>query len=261
MASFDMCPDCLAEYSNPLDRRFHAQPVACPTCGPQVWLETKSDGELFRDEALSEARRLLLAGKIVAIKGLGGFHLACDATNSAAVAELRQRKLRADKPFALMMPSLESVEAHCLLNQTEREQLNSRERPIVILSRREGSTIVHEVAPGQDWLGIMLPYTPLHHLLLSLTGFPLVATSGNLSDEPICIDEKEALERLGGTVSADTRMVQNGPACDGWIPPGRGGRGRGASPDEEPVIGVPARGAPPTAPPTAPARSAGSCWK
>ena len=125
MASFDMCPDCLAEYSNPLDRRFHAQPVACPTCGPQVWLETKSDGELFRDEALSEARRLLLAGKIVAIKGLGGFHLACDATNSAAVAELRQRKLRADKPFALMMPSLESVEAHCLPNQTEREQLNA----------------------------------------------------------------------------------------------------------------------------------------
>jgi len=204
MAPFPMCPDCREEYDNPLDRRFHAQPVACPVCGPQVWLEGGGSSEpdaaaLNGDLAIQEARRLLGRGKILAIRGLGGFHLACDATNPFAVSELRRRKLRVDKPFALMVANLSAARRHCLVDQVGSELLSSRERPIVILNRRPDSPVVEQVAPGQGTLGIMLPYTPLHHLLLETEdGFPdaLVMTSGNLSEEPIATANDEARERL-----------------------------------------------------------------
>ncbi|RJP47145.1 MAG: carbamoyltransferase HypF [Anaerolineaceae bacterium] len=208
MAGFPLCPDCEREYKDPMDRRFHAQPVACPVCGPSIWLESWKVGKLERssdgDTAIADTRRLLADGKIVAIKGLGGFHLACDATNVASVTELRRRKLRVDKPFALMMPDLETVECHCFVSNAERELLTSAARPIVLLKRKPESIIVEEVAPRQDWLGVMLPYTPLHYLLfaepnverLTFNVQPLVMTSGNLSEEPIATDNDEARQRL-----------------------------------------------------------------
>lgn len=205
MSPFAMCPGCGREYGDPLDRRFHAQPVACPACGPRIWLEGRNAQHVSQDNAIAETRRLLCEGRIVAVKGLGGFHLACDATNPKAVTELRHRKLRVDKPFALMMPDLEVVERHCLVNGEERELLLSSARPIVLLRRRPESNIAREVAPQQDWLGIMLPYTPLHYLLLERSGqFPeaLVMTSGNLSEEPIATDNDEARTRLSSLADA-----------------------------------------------------------
>ena len=208
MGIFEMCAACASEYDDPLDRRFHAQPVACPDCGPHVWLETKdglSGVDFQQSEAIRETRRLLAQGEIIAIKGLGGFHLACDAANSRAVEELRRRKLRVDKPFALMMPDLESVLQHCYLNQSERDLLVSRQRPVVILDKRPDSPIVSQVAPNQTTLGVMLPYTPLHYLLLEREpGFPnaLVMTSGNLSEEPIATGNDEARQRLGELADA-----------------------------------------------------------
>ena len=221
MAGFALCPDCEREYTDPTNRRFHAQPVACSVCGPKVWLEPRSD-EFIRqgttevvttwedDDAIQETRKLLSEGKIVAIKGLGGFHLACDATNSSAVTELRNRKLRVDKPFALMMPDLETIEQHCFVSDAERELLLSTARPIVLLKRKPESNIALEVAPRQDWLGVMLPYTPLHYLLfanpdlrpLTFDLLPLVMTSGNLSEEPIATDNDEARQRLSSLADA-----------------------------------------------------------
>jgi len=206
MAPFEMCEDCAAEYANPLDRRFHAQPVACPRCGPKVWLETKGGAKRIKIEnenAISETQNLLGQGKILAIKGLGGFHLVCDANNSQAVAELRRRKLRVDKPFALMLPSLDIIQKYCLIDKKEKALLESHARPIVLLERKPGSTIAMETAPGQKTLGVMLPYTPLHYLLFD-TGFydALVMTSGNLSDEPIVTDNEEALNHLGSLADA-----------------------------------------------------------
>jgi hydrogenase maturation protein HypF len=214
MAPFAMCPDCEMEYTDPLDRRFHAQPVACPVCGPTVWLEKRENGKLGKraesDEAIQQTRDLLVEGKILAIKGLGGFHLACDATNPAVVSELRRRKLRVDKPFALMMPDIETVEQHCHVNDAERELLQSVARPIVLLRRKPGSPIAEECAPGQNTLGVMLPYTPLHHLLFadpiqqpSIFNLPpLVMTSGNISEEPIATDNDEARQRLASLADA-----------------------------------------------------------
>ena len=205
MAPFDMCPECEAEYNNPLDRRFHAQPVACPECGPHVWFEFDGQPSVSAEEAIIETRRLLSQGGIVAIKGLGGFHLACDAENLEAVTELRRRKLRVDKPFALMYPDLETVKRDCFSSDAERQVLQSRERPIVILNKRPDSAIVPDVAPGQNTLGVMLPYTPLHFLLLERqAGFPkaLVMTSGNLSEEPIATDNVEARHRLASLTDA-----------------------------------------------------------
>jgi hydrogenase maturation protein HypF len=199
MEPFQMCPDCAGEYHDPLDRRFHAQPVACPECGPRIWLEMDQKKMSEDEEALQQAREDLRAGKIVAVKGLGGFHLACDATNVEAVIELRRRKLRVDKAFAIMMPDLAAIEEHCIVGDTECELLTSHERPIVILQRRQGSTIAREVAPGQDTLGVMLPYTPLHALLLEKQmGYPeaLVMTSGNICEEPIATENQEARDRL-----------------------------------------------------------------
>jgi hydrogenase maturation protein HypF len=199
MEEFQMCADCAKEYHDPLDRRFHAQPIACPKCGPQIWLEVDAKRVAEAEEALQQARRYLQEGKVVAIKGLGGFHLACDATSAGAVIELRQRKLRVDKAFAIMMPDINTIEEHCIVGSTERELLLSHERPIVILQRKEGSTIVPDVAPGQDTLGVMLPYTPLHSLILEKQlGYPgaLVMTSGNISEEPIATENQEARQRL-----------------------------------------------------------------
>jgi hydrogenase maturation protein HypF len=211
MASFPMCPDCEREYTNPSDRRFHAQPVACPVCGPQVTFERLNVGMLASsEEAMAEACQALAKGEIVAIKGLGGFHLACDATRAQAVTELRNRKLRVDKPFAIMMPDIETVEQHCLVSDSERELLLSSARPIVLLERRTESNIAKEVAPNQDWVGVMLPYTPLHYLLFAnqdVRFTALVMTSGNLSEEPIATANDEARERLA--TLADAFLMHN----------------------------------------------------
>jgi hydrogenase maturation protein HypF len=200
MAPFRMCPDCEREYNDPADRRFHAQPVACPVCGPQIAFERLAAGiRIEGSDALQATRVALRAGEIVAIKGLGGFHLACDATNAKAVRALRDRKLRVDKPFALMMYDVETVASHCFVSPEECALLTSPERPIVLLKRKPGSTIAEEVAPNQAWLGVMLPYTPLHYLLLEKAAdFPqaLVMTSGNLAEEPIAIHNDEARQRL-----------------------------------------------------------------
>ncbi|HEX7621004.1 MAG TPA: carbamoyltransferase HypF [Anaerolineales bacterium] len=213
MVSFAMCPECAAEYQNPIDRRFHAQPVACPVCGPKIWLEYMTNNELQTmegEKTVQKSQELLANGRILAVKGLGGFHLACDATNVAVVAELRRRKLRVDKPFAVMMPDMVSIERNCIVSLAEREQLESRQRPIVLLNKRPDSPIAEEVAPKQDTLGVMLPYTPLHYLLFnasepSLTA--LVMTSGNLSEEPIATGNEEARERL--FVMADAFLMHN----------------------------------------------------
>jgi hydrogenase maturation protein HypF len=205
MARFKMCPDCTAEYRNPYDRRFHAQPVACPICGPKIWLEAAGRQQAEGEDAIREAKQLLADGKIIAIKGLGGFHLACDATNPRAVDELRRRKLRVDKPFAVMMPDLAIVQQNCVVTSLERGLLESRQRPIVLLERKLDCAIVEGIAPGQHRLGVMLPYTPLHYLLFTADGSPftaLVMTSGNLSEEPIATENAEARERLSGLADA-----------------------------------------------------------
>ena len=229
MKGFVMCPRCRAEYDDPRDRRFHAQPNACPDCGPQLELrqggragqraeETADDPHFDKrgHAALSAAAEAIRDGRIVAVKGLGGFHLMTAAHDESAVRRLRERKHREEKPFALMVPSLAAAKAICEVSPLEERLLRSPEAPIVLMRRQDKSQIsnlkfeiARSIAPGNPNLGCMLPYTPLHHLLLSLLGFPVVATSGNLGDEPICIDEREALERLGGI--ADVFLVHDRP--------------------------------------------------
>lgn len=210
MKIFPMCPECQAEYEDPTNRRFHAQPNACPKCGPHLELWDRQGTVLAQhDDALRQAAEAIRKGQIVAVKGLGGFHLICDAHNEAAVRELRRRKRREEKPFALMYPSLEFVKTHCEVSELEERVLTSPEAPIVLLRRRENAPIAPSVAPRNPYLGIMLPYTPLHHLLMAELGFPVVATSGNLSDEPICTDERDALTRLKEI--ADLFLVHNRP--------------------------------------------------
>lgn len=257
MAGFPLCPACAAEYHEPTNRRFHAQPVACPICGPHIWLEASKNfpnpiydeiisiespahGHAYSSRVISEVQRLLNAGSIVAIKGLGGFHLACDATNSAAVEALRRRKLRVDKPFALMVPDTESAAEICHLNEEDLALLRSRQRPIVIMTRRFPSSIVEQIAPGQQTLGLMLPYTPLHALLFERVGEApppkyLVMTSGNLSEEPIATDNDQAREQLSAL--CDAFLMHDRPIhmrCDDSVVR--------ASPDGQPYILRRARG-------------------
>jgi len=241
MAAFEMCPACRAEYQNPADRRFHAQPIACPVCGPQVELLDAAGKRLAgKADALAAAARALLDGKILALEGLGGFQLLVDATDAEAVARLRRRKRRPDRPFAVMLGTLDAVRLHCRVSDEEAAVLQSHQAPIVLLRRISGQwpdvsgqwpvvsgqcetasggipnpqipnpksenlqiskspnlQIAPAVAPGNPYLGVMLPYTPLHHLLLAAVGKPVVCTSGNLSDEPMAIDIADALKRLG----------------------------------------------------------------
>ncbi|MCX6000128.1 MAG: carbamoyltransferase HypF, partial [Chloroflexi bacterium] len=197
MRHFEMCADCRREYDDPLDRRFHAQPNACPKCGPSLELVNRDGSRIVCTDPVREAARLLGKGSIVAIKGLGGFLLACDATNPVAVETLRQRKRRPSKPLAVMVGCLEEIRQHCFASVEEERLLASPQSPIVLLRWKDGSSVCPEVAPGVRYLGVMLPYTPLHHLLLAETSAPLVMTSGNLSEEPIAGDNAEALARLG----------------------------------------------------------------
>ena len=233
MAGFQMCDACRAEYDNPADRRFHAQPIACHDCGPQLELWNPT-GEVLniRHDALLAAAEAIRSGEIAAVKGLGGFHLMVDARNDDAVCRLRRLKRREEKPFALMYPSLAAVENDCSVDHVERNLLLSPASPIILLPRHpkplshsgtqelwnSGThALMHSctralspsLAPGNPYLGVMLPYTPLHHLLMMELGFPVVATSGNLSEEPICTDERDALERLAGV--ADLFLVHNRP--------------------------------------------------
>jgi hydrogenase maturation protein HypF len=201
MRDFVMCDECRAEYENPHDRRFHAEPIACPACGPRLRLTDAQGQEVMPlsdsiDSVLSQTRWLLSEGKIIAIKGLGGYHLACDALDTEAVERLRLRKYREDKPFALMCGSVNLLQEYCEITQEEEELILSARRPIVLLERKSCAKIAQAVAPGVRTLGFMLPYTPLHHLLVKDFGRALVMTSGNISDEPICYEDGEARRRL-----------------------------------------------------------------
>ena len=199
MAGFPMCPDCRREYEDPGDRRFHAEPTCCPVCGPQLSMP------------VAEAVALLRQGAILAVKGLGGYHLACDATNEEAVVRLRGRKLREEKPFALMTAAPEELAP---VTPEERVLLESPAHPIVLLPRlaRQRSKTAASVAPGSLRLGIMLPYTPLHHLLCADFEGPLVMTSGNLSDEPIAFEDDEARVRLASVADASSRTTARSTA-------------------------------------------------
>jgi len=212
MKAFKMCPMCRAEYDNPEDRRFHAQPNACPVCGPGLEYWNAAGALLSRGhDALLAAVEAIRFDQIVAVKGIGGFHLIVDARNEGAVRRLRERKHREEKPLALMFPALEIVKAYCEVSSLEERLLRSPEAPVVLLRRHStlNSRLATSTAPGNPNLGVMLPYTPLHHLLMAELGFPVVATSGNLSDEPICTDEHEALDRLRDI--ADYFLVHNRP--------------------------------------------------
>ncbi|AKS34761.1 carbamoyltransferase HypF [Mycolicibacterium goodii] len=209
MAGFAMCAECAREYADPADRRFHAQPVCCPDCGPRLRLHTAAGENATADAALRRARALLAEGAILAVKGIGGYHLACDAANRRAVAELRRRKRRGDKPFAMMVPDLATARAVGEVDDVAARLLCGPQRPIVLMPRRATARVCAEVAPRSPDVGVMIAYSPLHTLLFGLPGDPpgpeaLVMTSGNRSGEPICFDDDDALQRLSGLT-------------DGWL--------------------------------------------
>ncbi|WP_024876792.1 carbamoyltransferase HypF [Saccharomonospora piscinae] len=240
MAGFDLCEPCAREYHDPADRRYHAQPVCCPDCGPTLRL-VDSGGAVRGGDPLAGAAELLRAGAVVAVKGLGGYHLAVDATSAPATARLRARKHREDKPFAVMVASLADARRLCAVDDPAERLLTSRRRPIVLLDRRRAG-VADAVAPGNRELGLMLPYTPLHHLLLADTGLPLVLTSGNVSDEPIAFTDGDARGRLAGI--ADAFLLHDRPihvrADDSVVRPWRGDgvvlrRSRGYAPEPLPV--------------------------
>jgi hydrogenase maturation protein HypF len=201
MAGFVMCPACADEYHDPADRRFHAQPTCCPACGPRLDL-VGARGDSTQGEPVDAAAELLRAGGVVAVKGLGGYHLAVLAAHEAAATTLRQRKRREDKPFAVMVSDVDEAVKLCVLDDTARALLGDRRRPVVLLPRVDGAPVAESVAPGNRQLGLMLPYTPLHHLLLRAVGGPIVLTSGNMSDEPIAYLDADARSRLGGVADA-----------------------------------------------------------
>ena len=210
MKTFVMCRACRREYEDPRDRRFHAQPNACPECGPrlELWDETGAT-VASREAALRAAARAVREGAILALKGIGGFHLIVDARHDIAVRRLRERKHRDEKPLALMYPSLAALSEDCVVSGAEERLLTSPESPIVLLASRGRGGVARSIAPGNPYIGAMLPYTPLHHLLMRELGFPVVATSGNLSEEPICTSEREVLARLGSI--ADLFLVHDRP--------------------------------------------------
>ena len=197
MSYFKMCPDCQQEYEDPLDRRFHAQPNACPACGPRLELTENKGKPVVCSDIVSKTAELLREGRIVAIKGLGGFLLACNAENAETVNLLRRRKHRPSKPFAVMLRDIEEVRKHCTVSNVEEKLLSSQQAPIVLLEWNGSSSICRETGTRLRYLGVMLPYTPLHHLILQETNLPLVMTSGNISEEPIAGQNSEALSRLG----------------------------------------------------------------
>ncbi|WP_207260424.1 carbamoyltransferase HypF [Desulfovibrio sp. Huiquan2017] len=233
MAEFVLCPECETEYRDPLDRRFHAQPNACPRCGPRTWL-TDRDGRVIAqgDDSLRRLARELANGRIAAVKGLGGFHLVCDAGSEKAVAELRLRKHRPDKPLAVMIPDMDAARRLARISPAEEQWLSGLQRPIVLAAKQRPFPLAEDVAPDTDFVGLMLPYTPLHHILLhdyaELKGpdAALVMTSGNMSAEPICLDNGEAQERLAGIadiflfhnrdilIRTDDSVVRVNPASD-----------------------------------------------
>ena len=208
MKDFTMCDDCAREYEDPSDRRFHAQPNACPACGPHAeLLDNSGRMKSSHQQAMEDAASMIKDGKIVAVKGLGGFHLMCDAQNEGAVISLRKRKRREEKPLAVMFPDAQCSIKHCAMSEEERELLESAARPIVILRKRQDGALSKSISPNNNYIGAMLPYTPMHHILMRLIRGPVIATSGNLSEEPICIDEHEAISRLGQI--ADAFLVHN----------------------------------------------------
>ncbi len=240
MAGFVMCSNCRREYEDPADRRFHAEPNCCSVCGPELTLMA-ADGRVLAtaDEALDRAASLLAAGRLLAVKGLGGYHLACAADDGAAVAELRERKARDDKPFAVMVPDLATAHALCDLTPEADAALVSVRRPVVLAPRKPGPTVAPGVAPGLPELGLMLAYAPLHILLMAAVGRPLVMTSGNLSDEPIAHDDIDALGRLGPMV--DAILTHNRDIhirCDDSVVrasyPAAGTRGQATAPGGDP---------------------------
>ncbi len=215
MSGFRMCPACAREYADPGDRRFHAQPNACPACGPQVELRDRSGMAVPCPDAIARVAAALRDGAVVAVKGLGGYHLACDATSAEAVGTLRARKRREEKPLAVMVGDLEAARTLAEISPAEAELLESPERPIVLCTRRPGSPLARQVAPESPRVGLLLAYAPLHHLLLADAGRPLVMTSGNLSEEPIAFEDADALARLSGI--ADLFLVHDRPIasrCD-----------------------------------------------
>ncbi len=237
MAPFTMCNLCRREYDDPSDRRFHAQPNACPDCGPSLQALSPAGEALDRPDPILWAARMLVGGMTVAIKGIGGFHLSCDATSTEAVERLRRRKRREEKPFAVMVRGIEEAEEIAHITSQERALLTSPERPIVLLPRRQDSGLAPEVSPDNPLVGLLLAYTPLHHLLLADAGRPLVMTSGNLSEEPIVSENAQALKQLSeiadGFLAHDreiesrcddsiVRVVAGGPVllrrARGWVP-------------------------------------------
>ena len=206
MAEFPMCADCAREYRDPSDRRFHAEPVCCPACGPSVRLIDRN-GIAQAGDPIRKAAELLRSGKVVAVKGLGGYHLAALASDENAVKQLRSRKHREDKPFAVMAPNLESARGLATIDELEQRALSSPRRPVVLLNRRTDAALGHSVAPSNRYIGVMLPYTPLHHLLCQSVKAPIVFTSGNVSDEPIAYADDDAARRLSPI--ADAFLIHN----------------------------------------------------
>jgi len=247
MAEFEMCADCAREYSDPADRRYHAQPVACPVCGPKLWFCSVGSESVHRADSTSWEKRWkesIEDGKMVAVKGIGGFHLACDALNAAAVTELRKRKARENKPFALMVPDVNWVKETCELSAAEEKLLTSRERPIVLLRLKADFETREAIAPNLNTLGVMLPYTPMHHLMFDVLNRPLVMTSANYSSESMIHTNEDALKKLGGLADAfllhDREIINR---CDDSVCAVYGGQtvvlrpGRGMAPVSFPAAG------------------------